>query len=500
MPSELNFHDPGLLTAKDYYALYSMPLARTFYKINQRGVAIDTTKLGALRTYIQTELQSCCERIQTNVGRQKVIAKLPDKAKTDPSVFNLSSTPQVLDVLKSIGMQPPKKKRADGKHTESSDEESLNELFAETGHPFLKELLRVRELNKLLGTYVDVELEHDTLFGAYFVTGTVTGRRSCRENYLGLGSNLQNQPKHSDLSTRYRECIVARPGRIFVKCDQISAEDWIVQGIIADQSGDRRGLDELLAGVDRHAKLASFIFGKPLDQCGKDTPERFMGKKVRHAGNYDMEAFRFACEMAKEGHVVTQSFCQWLLDRFHQSNSGIRSVFHHYVQEQLRVYRCLTNPFGFTRQFFGLRDYGDNRKLMKEGYAQIPQGTVGTNTGFAILWLEANHPGFVILDDHDAVTLEVPDRVDSVLDATLWLQQAFDRVIRFPKGLELTIPIEVELGYDLGHMRTVKCALSDKAGLAHTYNGLPRPQSLPSTTTFGAPLASSPVLSNATLG
>jgi len=496
----LNFQDPGLLTAKDYYELYSMPLARCFFQISQRGVAVEPRRLAALKDYILRELESECGAISTVLGGKATIAKAPPKSKPDPTVLNLSSTPQVLDTLRLLGMTPPKKKRADNTWSESSDEESLNELFAETGHPFLKKLLRVRELNKLLGTYVDVELENDILFGAYFVTGTVTGRRSCRENYLGLGSNLQNQPKHTDLADRYRACLIARPGHIFVKCDQVSAEDWLVTGIIADQSGDYSGFNELKQGIDRHAKLAAFIFGKPVEMCGKDTPERFMGKKVRHAGNYDMEAFRFSQVMAGEGHVVTEKFCEWMLERFHLANPGIRGAFHHYVQEELRTKRQLTTPFGFTRQFFGLRDYGDNKKIVKEGYAQIPQGTVGTNTGFAILWLEHNHPGHVVLDDHDAVTLEVPDRLDSVLSAVSWLQQAFDRVIRLPKGLHFRIPIEVELGYDLASMRTVKCELSNKAGLRAIYDGLKRPPRVPEASTIGAQPPSSPLASNAIVG
>ena len=495
----LNFNDPGLLNARDYYEQYLMPLARCFYKINKRGITVDTVRLQSLREFIQRELDVSCQKIQTTC-KKVVIPQAPPKTKPNPLVLNLSSGPQVIEQLKSFGITPPKKKRADNTWSESSDEESINEMFAETGHPFLKELLRVRELNKLLGTYVNVELERCVLYGAYFVTGTVSGRRSCRENYLGLGTNLQNQPKHTDLASRYRECLVSRPGRIFVKCDQVSAEDWIVQGIIADQSGDRQGLNELLQGVDRHAELAAFIFGKPVMQCGKDTPERFMGKKVRHAGNYDMEAFCLAAEMAKEGSVVKQSFCEWLLERFHAKNPGIKHVFHCYVQEELRVRRCLTTPFGFTRQFFALRDYGDNKKIMKEGYAQIPQGTVGTNTGMAILWLEQNHPGYVILDDHDAVTLEVDDTLDSILDATSWLREAFNRLIRFPKGLTLTIPIEVELGYNLNEMKTVKCDLSDRAGLMSIYNGLKQRQSHPSTIISGQQPPSSAVVSNATVG
>lgn len=497
----LNFRDPGLLTARQYYEDYEMPLARAFYEINRRGIYVDVSKLDDLRSFVTNELAQGCQRISAQLGGKTVIAQAPPKAKPNPAVLNLSSGPQVLEQLKTFGMTPPKKKRTDNTWSESSDEESLNELYAATGHPFLKELSRVRELNKLLGTYINVELDHDTLFGAYFVTGTVTGRRSCRENYLGLGSNLQNQPKHTDLAKRYRECLVARSGKIFVKCDQRSAEDWLVQGIIADQSGDRRGFDMLVKNVDRHALLGAQIFGKPVDMCGKGTPERdVFGKKTRHAGNYDMEAFRFSQMLASEGHVVNESFCIWLLDRFHSAEPGIKQVFHRYIQEELRVKRQLTTPFGFTRQFFALRDYGDNKKIIKEGYAQIPQGTVGANTGFAILWLENNHPGHVILDDHDAVTLEVPDNLDSVCDASTWLQQAFDRVIRLPKRLEFTIPIELELGYDLGHMATVKCDLSNKAGLKLIYDGLARHQKAPTASIIGAQLQSSPVPSNVTVG
>jgi DNA polymerase-1 len=481
----LNLHDPGRLTASQYYYDYANPLAQMFVEISRRGIAVDTIKLAALRSEVDKEIQSACDRIAVILGIKGITACAPPVGKLPTGTLNLSSPQQIITILKNLKMNVPKKRRANGAYSESTDEESLNELYAKTGHQFLKELQRVRELNKLLGTYLSIQLEHDTLYGEYFVTGTVTGRRSCRENFLGLGTNLQNQPKHTDLAGRYRECLVARPERIFVKCDQQAAEDWIVCGLIADQSGDRTGLNELLNGVDRHAELAAFIFNKPVAQCGKDTPERFMGKKIRHAGNYDMEAFRFACEMAKEGHNIKENICNWMLERFHLRNPGIRRVFHKYVQDQLYTTRCLTNPFGFTRQFFGLRPYDDNKKLMKEGYAQIPQGTVGTNTGFAILWLERNCPGHVLLDDHDAVTLEVSDGSASVVDAVKSLQTAFDRIIRFPNGLELTIPIEVEIGYDLHHMKTVKCDLSSVAGLTSIYAGLKTSPKVPVPTTSG---------------
>jgi hypothetical protein len=149
--------------------------------------------------------------------------------------------------------------------------------------------------------------------------------------------------------------------------------------------------------------------------------------------------------------------------------------------------RSLTTPFGFTRQFFGLRDSGDNKKLFKEGYAQIPQGTVGQNTGFAILWLETYHHGYVTLDDHDAVTLEVASTAHSVWEACTWLRTAFDRIIRFPRGLELTIPIEIEIGFDLANMKVLKCADLSEAGVTNIYNGLAKHQKAPDPGISGHP-------------
>jgi hypothetical protein len=138
---------------------------------------------------------------------------------------------------------------------------------------------------------------------------------------------------------------------------------------------------------------------------------------------------------------------------------------------------------------------------MKEGYAQIPQGTVGTNTGFAILWLEQEHSGHVILDDHDAVTLEVADNLSEVRSAMSWLQEAFNRIIRLPRGLEFTIPIEFEIGYDLGHMVTVKWQGNlNETGLAAIYNGLAKPAKAPKPIINGQPLQSSPQPANATCG
>lgn len=433
----------------EFYNRYEMPLAHAFYDIDGRGVMVEPSRLGELRTHITTCLKTETTEMERTLGRPVVSQKGPN----DPqNAFNLAAPGQVIRVLKDLGLKLPKK-RGTGK--ESSDEETLQLVFAESAHPILKGILRVRELNKVLGTYVNCRLSNNILYASYVVAGTVSGRRSSRKNWAGLGTNHQNQPKHSDLGKRFRACIVSRPGKIFVSCDQMQAEDWVVCGIITDQSGRRTGLDDLMTGISRHRKLATFIFAKPWDECGKDTLYYYLGKKTRHAGNYGMRENKMAAVLATEGFAITKDQCAFFLQKFHEADPDVEGVFQKYVETEIGRARELSTPIGRKRYFLGCRPYGDNSSIFRDAYSYIPQSTVGDNTGLAILFCEDKAPGLVVMDTHDAVTLEVDDDFDSVLRSAQLLTNAFDRELPFPNGLKIKIPVEHEIGYDMKEMKKV---------------------------------------------
>jgi len=292
------------------------------------------------------------------------------------------------------------------------------------------------------------------------------------------------------LGKKFRACLVARPGKILVQCDQVSAEDWIINGIVADQSGDTRGIDELNTGVDRHQKLASYIFGMPLDQCSRESPTifRYVGKRVRYAGSYGMGGNKFAAVLAKEGFSIPSTHCDFLLGKFHEHDPGIRGVFQAYVERSLRDTRKLCDlwPFERERVFFGLHPYRDNSKIFREAYSYIPQSTVGDNNGEAILWCEDHEEGLAIMEVHDSIVLEVEDSLEAVVSASNLLEDAYRRILRFPRGFELTIPVKIELGYDLNS--TKECENSTRIGLMNTYNTLQPRVSLQNLSISGAPL------------
>jgi uracil-DNA glycosylase family 4 len=450
---------------KAFYRDYEMPLARAFHSIDKRGILTSTEALSTLRKEIVSELGDKCVEISKSLGSRPVVysaqmgATLAKQLNVDPkAILNIASVPQLKDVLQNELKIKLKKDRYTGK--ESTGEDSLNEAFATTGNPVLKNLLRVRELNKILGTYVNASLCGGVFYSCYSVTGTVTGRRASRQNFLGYGSNGQNQPKHSDLGEKFQGVFVSRPGHIFVAVDQASAEEWIVQGIIADVCGDTKGIQELqdsiVSGISRHARLASQIFGLPLEKTNnKECLEYYVGKKVRHAGNYDMREDKMAVVMASEGFPTTKQFCAAILSKFHEVEPYIRGVFHKYIQYELINKRLLRTPLGRERVFHSLRPYGDNSKIFREGYAYIPQSTIGDNNGLAVLYCQTQRPGIVLADGHDSILLEVPDSFDEVLKAMQLLCMAYDRILTFPNGFTVKIPIDFRIGYSMKGLK--KC-------------------------------------------
>lgn len=453
---------------RDFYERIEMPLARNLHCIGNRGILVDTAKLALLRDKVNKHLDGICKEAQVFIGRPvfydgdsakafQKFAKANSNGKIarqgDVPVFNLGSPKQVLEEFDRLNIYLPSE---DG--SRKTDEEAMQKSFAKTGHQLPKLILTSRGLNKLKGTNIDATLRDQVLYTSYFSTGTVNGRRSSSmlwENTpFCYGGNTQNLPKHGkgiigDFQKEYRECLVARPGKILLACDQVQAEDWIVQGIIKDQGGNPQGFQELLDGIDRHRKLAVVIFKRSWDDCGKDSHERFLAKKTRHAGNYDMGAFRFAVVLAKEGFHVPETYTQWLLDDFHGFDPGIRGIFHKYIIRTLENSRTLVNPFSRTRIFFGLHPTRDNTKVHKEAFSTLPQSTVSDNTAQAINIIEAERPGILTKDDHDAVTTEIDDNPSCILSTMDLLDFAFDRVITLEKGLAFKIPIEFELGYSL---------------------------------------------------
>ena len=343
---------------------------------------------------------------------------------------------------------------------EGTGEDVLIALAANHGEkfpravPVIHNILRGRAIRKTLGTYINACPDYDSRYRtSYQIVGTETGRSSTktlkpptRPEPIGLA--FQTITKHSEMGEDVLSMLVPDPGYVYLEIDGSQAEARVVDLL----SEDYVGLAEYEI-LDKHIKTARIVLGLaesyPLT---KKSPERFIGKTVRHAASYDMQKYRamVTINTDAEKYGINIHISEWragqFLNAFHAANPKIRLVFHTGIQNCMtRNQRILVTPFGRKRQFAGRW----NDQLFKEGYAHIPQSTVGDNTKRAMLYVKDQDPqARIVIEKHDAFGMLVP--VSEVDAYAKIMREGMELPIDFancslPRGI-LVIPSEFELG------------------------------------------------------
>lgn len=453
---------------------YEHELAYHFHQIDKRGLLIHRAKKEQARVQCEEELKAGCEYLSNFWNMQVYIGQ--ENKPTNPNSFNLNAPKAKLGALKHLGYNVPQIRKKNVETDEYEMKDSVGELVlvklladpsrwpSPSAGDGIRKMLEITEVITFKNRYINAKLYHDIYLANHNVAATVTGRRGSKKNNFGLGGNDQNFPSRGRLSNLWKECIVARQEHIFFFVDQVSAEDWPVQAL----SNNITALDEMRRGVNRHYKFAAQIFGTTAEDLKKirsDTEglyteaqhtdaemKYYMGKKGRHANNYGMQPTRLSEALAAEGgFTVPVDTCKNILATIDRIDPNVKRVFHKYIQEELaKPAHLLRTPLGRERVFLGLRSGEKNYSLLNEGYAQIPQSTVGDNTGLAVCHLEKHHP-YILQDGHDSLCQEVPDSEQELRKVYGNTGDAFRRTIRFDNGVEIDIPIEGQVGYDWEH-------------------------------------------------
>lgn len=454
---------------------YLHQLQAVYHFIDKRGIRIDKNRLSDAEIFIGTEMNKNL-KIVSDQWKCHVFIGAANADGSDGEVnINASQGDRaLLKKLKDLGYEVPKitKKNDEGEYESnySAGELALQKMLVSNqfnfvgGDPAIRAILKIRELGKLKSSYINALLYQSPDGELYYLSnynaaGTLTGRRSSRKHTFGFGNNAQNFPSHGQVSYIFRRCLMARNGNIFLMVDQKSAEEWPVAAL----SRNYNAINEMLAGVNRHIKRASWIFGIGIstrtEKQWKDSIEYYLGKKVGHANNYGMKERRMSESLAQEGHSISIDSCKAMLAKANLLEPEIENVFHAYVKEQLNSTRILSTPFGRERQFLGLRPNDENYNVFNEAYSYIPQSVVGDNTGFAVYDLETSYPieeRCVVQEGHDSIIQDVLARADEIWKYLQRTVRAFERRITFHNGITVEIPIEAELGYDLATKVKIK--------------------------------------------
>lgn len=363
--------------------------------------------------------------------------------------FNLGSETQLKDVLyKGLGLPTRTLK---GKVV--TDEDALRSLLALDKSGIVKLALRYAKLSTMAEIYERLTPAPDGHVRTVFnPAGTYTIRFSSAEAfYIPFSTNLQNLPEQEakrDPLFAVRDCIVPEPGRVFLYADLSQAEARVVACLSEDDDLLRKWQDP---AWDIHRWTAASIFGVPEAQIAKDGPERFLGKKARHALNYGMGPDKFWREVNAvadlTGVSITKQRARDVRDGYLRLHPNLDIVWWNRVQHQVeRTHAIVATHCGWRCPLYPRFDPETgalDAETLRAAIAWEPQHTVAhlLNEGLLRVFEQERGAGFKLVHQaHDAVLLDVdPFRVKSV--ARL-VKNALEREI-VVNGRKLVIPAEV---------------------------------------------------------
>ena len=228
------------------YVELDIPLIKVLAAMELEGVSLD------ISFYKELEIEFSKQVAEIEAEVMKVAG---DK-------INLRSPKQVGELLFEKLQLPVIRKTKTGY---STDAEVLNELVALNLNPIPELLLRYREIEKLLSTYVKalplmVNPETKKIHTHFQPSNAATGRLSSDN------PNLQNIPVRTENGRKLRRGFIPSAGRTLLSADYSQVE----LRLLAHFAQDMSMLDAFQNDRDIHRQTAAEVFDVPLAEVSKD--------------------------------------------------------------------------------------------------------------------------------------------------------------------------------------------------------------------------------------
>ena len=361
-----------------------MPLVPVLANMEHRGVGVDSGELERLHNNLKSEVERLRGEIHKAAGEEN-------------ADFNPNSPKQLQKVLfKDLGLTPQKQT----KRGASTDASTLLKLRGE--HEIIEFLLEYREVEKLRSTYGEgllKEVKDDGRIHAVFnQIGARTGRLSSES------PNLHNIPVRTEQGRQFRRAFVAPEGSVLVVADY----DQIELRCIAHLASDPGLIAAFTAGDDVHVAVASRVFDTPAEEVTFE--QRSRAKAVSYGLVYGMEAFGLAQRMD-----IPNEEAQEIMDNYFGAFHEVKGYMDRVVAE--------TEERGYTETLYGRRRWipelssdlpsarynAAARQAMNAGI----QGLAADIFKDALVKVdreiaEQRLKGFIVLQVHDEIILEVP--------------------------------------------------------------------------------------------
>ena len=372
------------------------PLQGILETMHQRGIALDSAALAALREEFEGFVAQAKREAGQIVGEE----------------VNLSSPKQLQVVLFETLALPTTRKISSG---HSTDAESLTDLQEaldpeSAGHRFLSWLLRFREMSKLTGYLVGLDKvvdENSRVHTTFQQTAAATGRLASTE------PNLQNIPVRTSEGQRIRDVFVAGQGY-----ETLLTADYsqIEMRIMAHLSEDEGLIEAFNSGEDLHNFVASRVFGVSPDAV--DPAMRSKTKAVSYGLAYGLSAFGLSRQLR-----ISRAEATALRDGYFERFGGVRDYLRDVV-EQARSDGYTETIFGRRRPFGDLhsRDRRVRDNAERAALNAPIQGSAADIIKIAMIAVDrrlrdAGLASRMLLQVHDELILEVaPGELDRVRD------------------------------------------------------------------------------------
>jgi len=457
------------LGVRKFYENFLMKLPDFYKEIENNGFHIDNAKrMELVKKYIEWDERLGYEMFQ--------IAGID---------VNVGSPVQVYSFLFDYWKLP----RRDGvgeeeltallnlKHGVKNDDQRL----------WIEKCLERRRVKKTISTYLFAIPDYDgkmrtTCFMCLETGRTSTGQqdppirpkvdiggKGLKKDMKVMGTAFQVFTKHGDIGADVRGMYIPAEGEVLVQLDSSQAEARVVFNLATDEQA-LKDIDE----HDYHALTASWFFGGTESDYSKkvlgyESPIRFAGKTLRHAGHLMAGKRRASTELNTQARKfkipikIDEATAERALKIFHARQPKIQQVFHAGVIECIKNTRQLVAPlpWGIDAERGGVRIFyerwGDD--LFREAMAYLPQRAVTDNTKAAGLRIKRKfREAKIILEAHDALLFAI--RRDCLEDFIPIAKKEMERPINFtacslPRRF-LKIPCEVEVGENYKDLRKFK--------------------------------------------
>lgn len=302
------------------YEEIEVPLMRVINYMNSVGVTLDTQYLAGLSKTMHKELSS----LETTIHKLAGVD------------FNINSPKQMGEVLyDKLGLKPKnQKKTATGQR--STRESELEKM--KDDHEIIPAILRYRELQKLVSTYIDnlpkMVGEDGRLRTTFLQTGASTGRMASQN------PGLQNIPVRTAESKAIRQAFVASEGFEMVSIDYSQIE----LRIAAILSRDEKLIEIFKNDEDVHAGVASRVFG--VSQHEVTSEMRRKAKVINFGILYGMGVNALRQNL---GEGTSREEAQEFLNAYFNTFTRLA--------EYLEETKAAARTQGYTETLFGRRRY-----------------------------------------------------------------------------------------------------------------------------------------------